>query len=117
MPLKADWFLTTDGEQGITVWHWKEGESLPDGKGVKRKVVKVTYEMAAPPAAAPLVLPAEKEDPQRVCVVDTKGTVTLLNVGPEGQLVPNGSWDLGGTVTAGPFLARRRTECPGSAAL
>jgi hypothetical protein len=100
IPLGPDRFLTADGQQGLTHWRWPENEPLP--KATRRS--DGAWELKAPLAAAPLVLPAGKETPMRVCVVDIEGTVTLLDLRPEGELIPNGMWELKGRVTSAPFL-------------
>jgi hypothetical protein len=104
VPLGPDRFLTTDGNQSITYWQWPENKPLPTAKKVIEGVVPVTYEAKAPLAAPPLVVPPGKDTPLRVCVVDLEGTVTLLDVRPEGDLIPNGTWELRGRVTSAPFL-------------
>jgi hypothetical protein len=113
VPLGPDQYLTADGQQGVTHWVFpNKNEPLAKGRqGQRRQIVPMTYEMKAPLAAPPLVLPPEKEMPQRVCVADVKGTVTLLDVRPDGELLPNGTWDLRGRVTNGPFL---RTAADGT---
>ncbi len=100
IPLGPDRFLTADGQQGLTHWRWPENEPLP--KATRRR--DDAWELKAPLAAAPLVLPADKETPMRVCVVDLEGTVTLLDLRAEGDLIPNGTWELKGRVTSAPFL-------------
>jgi hypothetical protein len=104
IPLGPDRFLTTDGQQGVTHWRWPENEPLPKARKLVDGVVPITFELKAPLAAAPLVLPADKEMPMRVCVADLDGTVTLLDLRPEGDLIPNGAWELKGRVTSAPFL-------------
>jgi hypothetical protein len=99
--LAGDDYLITDGSTGLlrlnwpadALWKLKKLPPLPI-----RRIV-----------AAPVVLPATPENPgPRVCVADAEGTITLLQ-GDDLKLVR--SWQLGGAITAGPFLRGQRLGC------
>jgi hypothetical protein len=103
--LDKDRFLTTDGFTGLACWRWpadkkKLWEALPVGRDSETP----TCELGAPLVGAPLRLPDRPGKPVRLCVADAGGALTLLEVRADGSLERRPAWNLGGRVTAGPFL-------------
>jgi outer membrane protein assembly factor BamB len=106
--LGGDDFLTTNGQRGLTRWHFREGvifEAVPEGKDAK----KPTLELPERVAGAPAVLSRAGDGTVlRVCVADEGGTVVLF----EGEdLKPARQWALKGPVTAGPFARGGMAGC------
>jgi hypothetical protein len=102
-PLDSDRFLSTDGGRGLIVWRW----SATGLRSLPPDAEKPTLALPDRIVAAPLVLPANPAGGTiPVCVADSAGNVTLLHVLGDGRLdKPRRTWNLGGTVTAGPALA------------
>jgi hypothetical protein len=103
--VNGDEFLTTDGGHGITHWRWPPGKSptaLPLDKAEKDPTAEVRRSIVS----APAVLPSKDE--LRACVADASGTLTLLH--GEG-LEEAQHWDLGGKITAGPFVRGDHVGC------
>lgn len=101
--LTADTFLATDGGKGLTVW--KIGENgvmsafLPKGKDEVP-----TLELDDRVWNAPLVLAHVREQPH-VLVADPSGVLRLLKLTPTSTLEETKRRrDLGGRLTAGPYL-------------
>jgi hypothetical protein len=102
LALGGDLFLTTDGGRGLTSWRWPRGETfLPLGTTRERPT---TLDLSDRVAAAPVLLPVQAGTAPRVCVIDSAGVLTLLSVRDGGLLEVKRTWDLHGTVTAGPFV-------------
>jgi hypothetical protein len=100
-------FLTTDGGRGLTHWRWPEGKTpvaLPQDKDPKDPTAEVRRHIETPPA----VLPPGEGGEVQVCVADATGTLTLLR---GERLEEARRWDLGGRVTAGPFVRGNRVGC------
>jgi outer membrane protein assembly factor BamB len=113
--LGNDRFLTTDGSSGLSCWEWKPKANLPDLLPPAKAGIAPTLELTDPSGgspprivSAPLLLPGKPGDPPRVCVADAAGRLSLIEVLPNGDLVVKKTWDVGGTVTTGPFLADRQ---------
>ena len=107
----TDEFLTTDGSRGVT--HWRlykgtEGQPLHEATKPKDRKELPTVELPDRVVTAPLLLPRPARGPLRVLVADARGVVTLLQ---GNTLEPGRTWQLGGTVTAGPFLRGRHVGC------
>jgi hypothetical protein len=100
--LGSDRFLTTNGARGLTTWQWpanRECEPLPLGRDSA-----TTLELEERIVSSPLRLPDKGKGLVRVCVADSAGKVSLVEVEEDGNLRIKRSWDVGGQVTAGPFL-------------
>jgi hypothetical protein len=103
--LAADRFLVNDGAYGFKVWQQKKGKddkltwvTVPEDAEVQG--LKLENRVTAAP-----VLLTEKGGTAEVCVADAAGTVRVLQVKPDGQVVlTKRKWDLHRKVTAGPFL-------------
>ena len=52
----------------------------------------------------PVLLPEVKGSPRQLCIADAAGVVTLLTVAGDGGLKKGRSWNLGGRITAGPYV-------------
>jgi hypothetical protein len=103
--LGPDRFLVNNGARGFKVWQQKKGK---DGKlnwvTIPEDGDASGLELEDRVTAAPAVL-AAKGGAAEVCVADAVGVVRTLVVRPDGTLQPTGrQWDLGGKVTAGPFV-------------
>jgi outer membrane protein assembly factor BamB len=95
-------FLAGDGGRGLTCWEWTDKDCLALPKEHDPPMIELRGRLIA----APLVLPRETGDAAaRVCVADATGVVTLLQARDNGALEKTRSWDLHGTITAGPFLS------------
>jgi outer membrane protein assembly factor BamB len=109
--LGPDGLLSTNGSRGLTRWSWPW-----DDKKIYQAVLPPENKTGEPPTvelparivSAPLVLPGKKGDPLRVLVADARGVVTLLR---GDHLTPARTWDLGGTITTGPFLRGGHLGC------
>jgi hypothetical protein len=101
--LAGDDFLTSDGGRALKRWRWPSKgtpQALPEGRDPRAP----TVEQAARIGAAPVVLP----EGDRVCVADIDGTVTLFQGAGLKRLR---SWDVGGAITAGPYVQGRWIGC------
>ncbi len=101
--LGPDTFLTCDGARGLTHWKWPLNDVwhvLPAGKEPPTWQGKEGGSLTADP----ILLPERKDSPRRVCIADVSGTVTLLSVAGDGALKPGTRWNLGGRITAGPYV-------------
>ncbi len=101
--LGPETFLASDGARGLTHWQWPPNglwRVLPPEKGIPTLQAQEGGSLAADP----VVLPDAKDGPRRICIADVSGTVSLLAVGPDGSLRPGRRWNVGGRVTAGPYL-------------
>lgn len=95
-------FVTSDGGRGLTVWEWKPGSTTWDvlpanreegpGLELRERVVELVR------------LPDQPGEPVRLLVADSSGTVSLVQVLNTGALKVRTSWDLGGPITAPPFV-------------
>ncbi len=99
--LGGDLFLTTNGGRGLTCWEWPAAKAWQSLMTVGDSP---TYNLEDRVVSAPAVLPAVAGKPARVCVADSGGVVTLLEVRGGGGLVRKQAWDVHGQVTAGPFV-------------
>jgi outer membrane protein assembly factor BamB len=107
--LGGDEFVSTDGRRGLIRWRWPpDGPCeaiLPSGR---RGDDPVTAELPDRIVVPPLALPGGMKEKGWVLVADLRGTLTLL----EGKnLAPVRTWELGGTITAGPFLRGSHAGC------
>ena len=96
-------FLTWDGARGLTHWEWskpKEWRAFPAGKDTRAPTLGLENSLTTDP----VLLPEVKDSPRRLCIADAAGVVTLLTVAGDGGLKPGRSWNLGGRVTAGPYV-------------
>lgn len=97
--LEGDDFLYTDGSDNLHLLSWTPAKMRKTGE------IKLPARLVAPP----LLLPrADAKARQRVCVADSAGGITLLNAAP---LEAVRHWDLGGKITAGPFLRGQSIAC------
>jgi hypothetical protein len=96
-------FLTTDGLRQLRVWDWSPDRAfwgvLPLARGENP-----TLEMKDRIVAPPLRLPGKPNDLERLCIADAGGNLNLLEMLPDGRLEIRQTWQLGGIVTAGPFV-------------
>src|SRR5262249_21774155 len=108
--LEPDGFLSTDGSRGLTRWSWPWDDKklyqavLPRDK----RPGEPTVELSDRIVAAPLVLPRKQGGPLRVLVADASGKLILLQ---DDFLTPRLTWNLGGSITAGPFLRGGHVGC------
>ena len=96
-------FLTCDGGRGLTHWEWsaaKAFKAFPAGKAP----LAPTLELDNSPTADPVLLPEVKGSPAQLCIADAAGVVTLLTVTGDGGLKNGRGWNLGGRITAGPYV-------------
>jgi outer membrane protein assembly factor BamB len=105
--INNDDFLTTDGARGVTHWRWPEGKmyaALPPDKPEEDPTAELRRNIVAPP----LVLPTGSGGDLMALVADSGGTLTLLR----GERLDEAQrWELGGKITAGPFLRGGRVGC------
>jgi hypothetical protein len=98
-------FVTTDGSRGLLYWKL-------DDKGLMRGILSKKRDDEVPGlelddriVGPPLALPRAGDGPPVVLVADASGLVRTVKGTPEtDQEVGKLSWDLGGRITAGPFL-------------
>ncbi len=98
LALAPERFLVTNGARGFKVLqknakgNWATVPEETDGAGdvLENRVT-----------TAPVLLSAERAE---VCAADAGGGLSVLAVQPNGQLHLLRKWDLGGKITAGPFL-------------
>jgi outer membrane protein assembly factor BamB len=99
-------FLATDGARGVTHYRWAAGMNwlaFPENKGNDP-----TAEVRARIVTEPLVLPEAGADDLLVAVADASGRLTLHH----GEVLEElRHWDLGGKITAGPFLGGKHIGC------
>jgi hypothetical protein len=94
-----DRFLTTDGGRGLTCLEWKAAEptwaTLPEGSrlDLPNRIVSAPLRLPGKPGALPLV-----------CVADSAGVLTLVEVQANGVLQVKKSFPALGEITSGPFL-------------
>jgi outer membrane protein assembly factor BamB len=101
--LGTDSFLASDGGHGLTYWQWPSPPgyvALPKDK----ESGKPTLELEASLAADPVLLPEAKGKPRQVCIADVNGAVILLTAPADGHLKPEKHWNVGGQITAGPWV-------------
>jgi outer membrane protein assembly factor BamB len=95
----------------LTVLEWPAGNPawsvLPAVRGgavptlaLADRIVSAPLRLPAKPAA-----PGKPADPVQFCVADAGGRVSLIELQANGDLKPKKSWDVGGMVTTGPFIA------------
>jgi outer membrane protein assembly factor BamB len=103
LALGGDRFLTSDGLRQIRVWAWPadtaKWDPLPDGRG-DNPTLELDDHLVAPP----IRLPGKAGDPVRVCLADAGGKLSLAELQEDGKLPVKRRWNLGGTVTRGPFV-------------
>ncbi len=108
VPLGPDEFLTTGGGRGLTRWNWPAGKPfaavLPPQR-VKPPTGEANQRIVSPPLVGTIPGPNQA---MQVMVADAAGTLSLL-VGD--GLVTQRTWDLGGRITAGPFLRAGFVGC------
>lgn len=97
--LGGDDYLVTDGSRSVIPLHWSASQPWK---------VRQAAALSARIVAAPLVLPRDDKGLARVLVADAAGTLTLLQ-GPDWQSIRR--WELGGKITAGPFLRGDHVGC------
>jgi hypothetical protein len=104
--LGNDRFLTTDGSSGLSCWEWKpKANLLPDLLPAARAGIAPSLDLKERIVSAPLLLPTKPGEQPRVCVADSAKQLRLIEVQADGSLVEKKTWDVGGMVTTGPFLA------------
>jgi hypothetical protein len=89
--LGGDDFLVTDGSRGLVRITW-QGKLHP-----QRAAAELSHRIIA----APAVLPSGANIGRRICVADASDTLTLLD---GERLKELRHWNLGGKITAGPFV-------------
>jgi hypothetical protein len=103
LPLKPDRFLVTNGAHSFKVW--QKNTKTQSGGWITIPDETQNLELENRVASPPVLVPANKESgTAEFCVADAAGTVWLLTVQADGQIGAERKWDLGGKVTAGPFL-------------
>jgi len=98
LALGGDRFLITDGSRGLLVYDWPPDNNVYQLKG--ELLPPLPYLVATPP----VLLPSRDGQPPRVAVADSAGVLHLVAVKPDGSLQPVRTWELGGRLTAGPFV-------------
>jgi outer membrane protein assembly factor BamB len=102
LALGGDRFLSTNGNNGLSVWEW------PPGKESSWQLLPKESEplkpLEYPIVAPPVLLPVEADHPSRVAVADASGVLRLFALKPDGSLHPERTWNLKGNLTAGPFV-------------
>jgi hypothetical protein len=99
-------FLATDGGRAVNHFRWPLGKTwtaLPLDKEAKDPTVALRRSIVTPPALLP-----DASGELAACVGDASGTLTLLR-GERLEEVQR--WDLGGRITAGPFVRGNRVGC------
>lgn len=98
-------FLVSDGGRGLNCYRWGEGEDDTHEK-LPAPVDAPTLEMKDRIVAPPVRLPPRDKGKATdlVLVADRGGALSLVEVRGDGAMAVRREWDLGGTVTAGPFL-------------
>ena len=99
--LGNDRFLTTDGGRGLTCWQLPANQ---DAVGLPAGREPPTLELTDRIVSAPLRLPGAAEALVQVCVADSAGVVSLIEVQGDGDLKVKKTWNVGGVVATGPFL-------------
>jgi hypothetical protein len=102
LALGGDRFLTTDGLRQLRVWEWPAKglwQPLPKGRDDRP-----TLELEDRIVTAPIRLPGKEDGPVRIGVAGAGGKVTLVELRDNGALVVRRTWDVGGTITRGPFV-------------
>jgi outer membrane protein assembly factor BamB len=97
--LGGDVVLVTDGDRELRRFVWPAG-GMYERKGQLSLKARV--------AAAPVAVAMAEGKVLRVVAADVEGTLTLLQAD---DLKPLRRWDLGGKITAGPFLRGGRVGC------
>jgi hypothetical protein len=95
-------FVTTDGLRTLT--RWRPGKPFP----IEKEKAELPTQIGAPPVLVP---PAEGEPVPRVCVADSQGTVILLRGDDLTMLQEWRLGEMGGRVTAGPFVREKWIGC------
>ncbi len=104
--LGGDRFLTTDGGRGLWCWQWPAGGTCNALHAEGAEVDEPALQLKDRVVTAPLLLPGKPDEPVRVCAADSGGVLSLVEVGDNGALAVKRTWDVGGVVTEGPFVAR-----------
>ena len=102
--LGPDTFLTYDGARGLTHWKWPLKEEVAQVLPADKEPPTLAGQEGGSLTADPIVLPNAPESPRRVCIADVSGNVTLLTVMDDGALKSGRSWNVGGRITAGPYV-------------
>jgi hypothetical protein len=110
-------FLVTNGAKGLTHWSW-DGVT-PFKKicpvGDRQKIVGADDVVTSKIVAPPLVLPAAEMDAAvQVIIADARGHLSLVREGQvanQKRWIVGSSWELGGRITAGPFLRGNQVGC------
>jgi outer membrane protein assembly factor BamB len=102
LSLGGDLMLTTDGGRGLTCWRWPRGNTFTPLGTSRQK--PTSLDLTDRVGALPVLLPGPADGPQRVCVADSAGEVSLLAMRGDGLLEVKRTWPLHGALTAGPFL-------------
>ena len=102
--LGPDTFLTYDGARGLTHWKWPLTEEVAQVLPADKEPPTLAAKEGGSLTADPIVLPNAPGSPRRVCIADVSGDVTLLTVADDGALKSGRSWNVGGRITAGPYL-------------
>jgi hypothetical protein len=107
--LDKDHILTWNGHDGLYTWYWPPNQALyeprPTRKLIKERHLAPTLTLDSRLTAPPLLVPPEGPRGQpRVCLARADRLVQLLRMEVNGSLTLERRWDVGGLVTAGPFL-------------
>jgi serine/threonine protein kinase len=100
-----DRFLTTDGRRGLLCWKWPAGatnfiEQMPR----VRESDLPTLQLSSRIVSAPLLLPGKPGALPLVCVADSAGVLSLVEVQVDGALLVKKAFPMLGEITSGPFL-------------
>jgi hypothetical protein len=99
--LGPDKFVATDGARGLTFWEISETGLM---SGLFRDKERPGIDLDDRVAAAPILL-AGPEGATRLLIADASGLLRTIEISQNSaQELPQLRWDLGGRVTAGPFL-------------
>lgn len=100
--VSAERFVTSDGGRGLSVYEWKPGSATWDvlppnreegpGLELRDRVVEMVR------------LPDRPGEPVQLLVADSSGVLSLVQVSNTGALRVRTTWDLGGPITAPPFV-------------
>jgi hypothetical protein len=94
-------FLTTDGARGLSQWQWPQNDVA-----ILQKTVQLPERLVQKPVLVPLKQ-GQGVGPL-ICVADVVGTLRLLT---PGDLKTVRTWQIGGRLTAGPFLCAGAIGC------
>jgi outer membrane protein assembly factor BamB len=105
--LHGDYFLTSNGLDGVNCYHWAAGSpdyfALPKRDKPKGEPAP-TRRLESRLAAAPLLIPSGKPEAPFVCLAETSGWLKMFQLEKDGQLKFIRKWPIQGRLTGDPFL-------------